>query len=159
VIPNKSLRQEIVDLLCLVYHEARNVRHAIRKGVIVGKRYAALVNLPTNRDQAWIAMEPVRREALETSSIEKAAAVFQRRFGHSLDELTELYLQPFWKNSRYGGNKWAPICSKVQQLVEAKDAQERLVDLILKMQHNTGVVGDKLRKLKAEASRRAHERR
>ena len=51
---------EVVDLLCLVYHEARNVRHPIKKGLIDSTLYKALVNLPTGRGKAWVAMESTR---------------------------------------------------------------------------------------------------
>ncbi len=150
---------EVVDLLCLVYHEARNVRHAVKKGLVDGESYKALVNLPASRSEAWAAMERVRREAVGAGSAGSAVAVFRRRFGRSLDELEELYRAPFWRNSAYGGNKWAPICSMVRELVEALDSSENarageLLGLIPTMGHNTGLVGEKLHRLKASTGER-----
>jgi hypothetical protein len=42
------VQEVVVDLLCLVYHEARNVRHAVKKGLVVGEPYKALTTLPNN---------------------------------------------------------------------------------------------------------------
>jgi len=94
VVQRNLLLHEVVDFLCLVYHEARNVRHLIKKSLIDGAPYKALVNLPTGRDEARAAMAPARREAARASSAESAARVFHRRFSRSLDELEELYRAP-----------------------------------------------------------------
>jgi hypothetical protein len=158
VIARDSTLEEIVDLLCLVYHEARNVRHVIKKGLVGGEPYKALVNLPTNREEAWAAIEQVRREAVKAGSAGSAAAVFQRRFGRSLGDLEQLYRAPFWKNSAYGGNKWVPICSKVRELVEALDSGQtaqagELRRSIPTMEHNTGLVREKLCRLKGSAGK------
>jgi hypothetical protein len=82
-----------------------------------------------------------------------AAAVFQRQYGLALAELTDLYEKPFWKGSAYGGNAWAPISTKVRDLVSAMaggdSARAReLREELLSMSHNTGKVAQKLNRLK-----------
>jgi hypothetical protein len=103
-------------------------------------------------------MERVRREAVGGGTATSARAVFLRRFAWDLNELVGLYRASFWKNSPYGGNKWAPICSTVRELVEALESgenarAEELCELIPRMEHNTGLVSDKLRKLKSACKR------
>lgn len=41
-----------VDLVCLTYHEGRNVRHLIKQGHLDSPRFDTLRSLPTNRDNA-----------------------------------------------------------------------------------------------------------
>jgi hypothetical protein len=141
--------EEIVDLICLVYHEARNVRHPIKKGRVADPSpFARLVALPTSRDAAWIAMAATRDEARQAGGIEKARQVFARRFGPDLADLHRLYAMPVWKDSALGGNKWVQISAKLGELVDADDAC-RTVDEILDMSHNTGTVRDKLAQLRS----------
>ena len=51
----------LAELVCLVYHEARNVRHPIKAGMLpkAGK-YAKLTSAPTHRLDAWKAMAGIR---------------------------------------------------------------------------------------------------
>ncbi len=69
-----------------------------------------------------------------------------------LDELSDLYSNPGWRGTAYGGNGWLPITLKVRELGVAIDAGDepgalRLVGQILQSSHNTGKVGDKLKEL------------
>jgi hypothetical protein len=111
-----------------------------------------LVSLPVNRDGAWRAMETIRQEAASAGTAREVAGAFEVRFGVSLAELEELYRVPVWKDSLYGGNKWAPICGAVRDLVEASVAGNsgrvgELLEAILRMAHNTGTVETKLASL------------
>lgn len=143
----------VIDLVCLVYHEARNVRHPIKKGLEKdSSKYARLISLPRNRIDAWNQMERVRNEALKGRSILRAIKIFENEYGVSLDDLVNLFYQPFWKDSLYGGNKWGPICSEIAILV-IKAIQKKENDivanimLIHSMRHNTGSVAEKIKEL------------
>lgn len=143
-----------VDYLCLVYHEARNVRHLIRSSLVEAGRYERLRALPTNRDEAWVSMGALRREAKAHGSAAGAVSVFLRRFGLSPDELLELYRSPHWKSAVIGGNRWAAIADAVVRLGDALDGGQTATALDLlrripQMCHNTGQVGEKLRRLLA----------
>ena len=146
---------QLVDLICLVYHEARNVRHPIKSGAITEKMpYLKLTQLSRNREQAWLQMARVRDIAVDADSAEGAASVFKMEYGLSLDDLSHLNEQSFWKGSAYGGNRWAPICKSVLELVEAMTEgdscrSELLLKDIPKMPHNTGTVVAKLSDLKS----------
>jgi hypothetical protein len=151
---NNSTIENLVDLICLLYHEARNVRYPIKAGKIQdGDKYGKLINLPNNKYQAWRHMSKVRTKAIATQVPADASKVFKREFGLSLEDLLELYLAPCWKDSAYGGNKWAPICSRVRDLIEARESGDeahyaQLFETILRMEHNTGTVERKLHGLK-----------
>ena len=150
-----SQLRQLVDLICLVYHEARNVRHPIKKGAITDKMpYLKLTQLSHKKEQAWLQMARVRDNAVNADSAEGAASVFKKEYGVNLDDLLHLYEQSFWKGSAYGGNRWAPICKSVLELVEAMTdgdgcRSELLLKDIPKMSHNTGTVVAKLSDLKS----------
>jgi hypothetical protein len=145
----------IVDLICLLYHEARNVRHPIKAGKLTdAQKYARLVNLPNNRIEAWQVMETLRARAVDSGTAEAARKTFEQFFGVTLRDLVTLYELPIWRHSAYGGNKWAAISLKVQDFVEAirTEALARSEDLyceIMTMRHNTGQVAEKLRRLRS----------
>ena len=147
--------RELVDLICLVYHEARNVRHPVRNGrVNDADRYHGLIHgLAANRKDAWRQMDAVRDRAVRAGSAAGAAAAFQAQYRLDLAELTELYEKPFWRGSAYGGNAWAPISARVRELVSAiaggdNARASELREEILSMAHNTGKVARKLTRLK-----------
>ena len=146
---------QVVDLICLIYHEARNIRHPLRAGKLVHtSQYASLVSLPKNRDDAWRRMSDLRSHAASSGSIEAATDSFERVFGLNLPDVAALYRMPIWKHSAYGGNKWAEIGTKVCDLVDAMTAgagsrTEELYREIISMHHNTGRVAEKLDRLKA----------
>jgi hypothetical protein len=148
--------QNLIDIICLVYHEARNVRHPIKAGKLPkDQKYYKLLNLPHNRDDAWLQMAGVREKAAHCQTARDAAQVFQNEYGLGLEELFALYREPCWKGSLYGGNKWAPICSKLISLLEAIESGDarkgsQFLKEIIKMEHNTGTVEQKLKKLKKE---------
>ena len=145
--------QRIVEIICLVYHEARNIRHPIDADKLqCDPRYRALRNLPRNKCKAWTEMTNRREKAALTGSARGAADEFERFFVLSLDELHELYRCPFWRDSDRGGNQWAGISRRVKELVEMADDAEgacvaATIEEILGMCHNTGKVGVKLQEL------------
>ncbi len=148
--------QALVELICLCYHEARNVRHPLRQGKVApDAKYAALLNLAHNRDDAWQQMGMLRAKAPCAQTPRGAAHVFQKSYGLSLEDLSELFGAPCWKDSACGGNKWSAICSRVCDLLQSLERRDesctaQLVDTILGMRHNTGKVGEKLLALNSD---------
>ena len=96
---NVQLR-DVVDLICLPYHEARNVRHPIKaKKLPSDSKYKKLLNLPNNRDKAWRHMVKIRNKAAAVRTARQAAHVFQAEYDLTLDELSVLFHSPCWKDS------------------------------------------------------------
>lgn len=147
---------QLSDFVCLLYHEARNVRHPIKAGKLDNDlKYQRLISLPKNKYAAWQEMAKVRERARKAQNTIDVANVFREEYSISLEDIFNLYKSPCWKNSAYGGNKWAPICSKIISLVEAIESgmDIRVAELlgeIRAMEHNTGRVEDKLSDLKRQ---------
>jgi len=150
---NDNIRS-LIDFICLLYHEARNIRHPIKAGKLPEEpKYFKLFALSKNRDEAWQQMGRLRNKAASFSQISEIRYLFQTEYGISIGELLILYQEPCWKGSLYGSNKWAPISCKIIELLEAIDSGDnlkssKLFEIIPKMEHNTGTVEEKLRKLK-----------
>ncbi|MCX5888704.1 MAG: hypothetical protein NTY36_04545 [Deltaproteobacteria bacterium] len=148
-----ELLRTFVDFICLLYHEARNVRHPIKEAKLAKEeKYLRLLNLPNNRDEAWVEMAKLREKASEYDNADKIINLFQKKYEISLQGILALYKEPCWKNTSYGGNRWAPICFKVLELVETIKTgdivnSKQLIIEILKMEHNTGLVCEKLYRL------------
>jgi hypothetical protein len=156
----KSVVSQFVDYLCLLYHEARNVRHLIKRGYVEAARFQKLQSLPTKKFDAWVKLEPLRAKSSAANSASAAVEVFVQYFGLSIRDLAELFEDPHWKNSSSGGNAWAGITACVDHLKDSIDHHDAVeVDGLLKqlplMRHNTGMVGDKLRSLSTSPSPRA----
>lgn len=149
-----ELLRDLVDFICLLYHEARNVRHPIKQGRLPDHpKYRKLIHLPRNRDEAWQHMAKVRREASMAGTARGIEYAFQQAYDLDINDLLALYQSDCWRATPYGGNRWAPICSKVQDLLEIIDLGDiaRTIgysNAIRLMEHNTGKVGEKLRRLK-----------
>lgn len=144
--------REFVDYVALLYHEARNVRHLIREGYLPPGRFTRLVGLPKNRSAAWEALQDLRTEAKQVDSASEAEAVFCRRLGVSLEDLVLLFQDRHWRHSSRGGNRWADVAtavSKLRDAIERHDlaAASACVSEVALMHHNTGIVGEKLRRL------------
>lgn len=143
-----------IDLVCLAYHEIRNIRHPIKKGQIhYETRFQRIRDLPTNRQEAWLTMTKVRDKAALAKTAAEIASLFQKEYLLSLDDLLELYSADFWRDSAYGGNQWVPITLKIQELIKMVDAGNRnlaveLAGQLLEMRHNTGATGKKLESLR-----------
>jgi len=149
----RGVIEQFADIVTLLFHEGRNVRHLIKKGEDVPAAFLTLRDgLATNRLEAWRQLQPIRRTAAQHLSAKDVQLVFIGRFRLTIDDLVKLYGHPAWKGSGYGGNAWLPIARMASELIILIDSgQEReahqLVELILKSFHNTGKVGDKLRSL------------
>lgn len=137
-------------LVALAYHEARNVRHLRRDGLVAHENCGGLINQPVKSEEAWRAIQPLLQSAAASKSATDAEKAFQRRFGISLEGLVELSRHPGWKSSKFGGNRWAEIDSALIELRDAIDARtntDALFDQVAGMKHNTGTVREKLAKL------------
>ncbi len=146
-------RGDLAALMCLVYHEAQNVRHPLDKRRLRREpRYKLLRSLPSDKFEAWRHLQKLRARPSRESTASGVERVYQQRFGLSLDELQELYSMTVWKDSSRGGNKWASIAAKVRELIATIDSEdtelaEQLRTTVLNMRHHTGQVEDKLRNL------------
>jgi hypothetical protein len=139
-----------VSYICLVYHEARNVRHLIRGRHLDPGPYRRLCeSLATNRYQAWAQLQPLRMRAVQ-EGWGGAHLLFWAHFALSLEELEELYGDAHWKHASLGGNRWREVTHAVIELRDSQppwgDSVEkaRLLREIPLMHHNTGEVGNKL---------------
>src|SRR5579859_609319 len=136
----------------LVYHEARNVRHLIRAGVVEPQEWKYLVALPVNREAAWQALQDARAQARQANDATGVLEVFELRFRVSLTQLVELYGNQAWRSQPYGGNAWKRIAELVRKLAACLDAgrlseAEGLLDALRTVRHNTGTLVDKLSRL------------
>lgn len=143
-----------VDVVALLYHEARNVRHLKRAEHAGLEKYNRLVHLAANRYHAWAQIQELRKSAGRCSSAREAEAVFRGRFRVTLDDLEVLYAHPGWKDSAFGGNEWLKVARRVIRLRDAigrgdVQVQKELLEEILNLCHNTGSVKSKLEELDA----------
>ena len=142
----------LVDYTALVYHEARNVRHLIKKQDIETESWNHLVALPKNKEEAWKELQGICSEAQKTETVRAALLPFERRFKVTLDQLQVLYDHPSWRNSACGGNAWKKITELVRCLAVAlekgqSDEVSRLIVMLSQARHNTGSVVTKLHQL------------
>ncbi len=146
-----------VDFMTVVYHEARNVRHLTKGGVVDGQLYERIIHLDIDRWDAWRKLQPLRVAAKKARSAEEAESVFSNRFGKRLEDLVDLFENPNWRHAKlYGGNRWAGITRAVVEFkgtIEAEDSDRasQLQEHVRGMAHNTpgGTVGGKIRELDA----------
>jgi hypothetical protein len=146
---------QIAELICAVYHEARNVRDPVRLGMVDERtRYAALLGLSTQPRAAWREMSGIRSAAGKANSADMAGEIFTRRFRLTLAELVELYQQPCWSDLPTGGPTWAKIAVKLWELVgihalgdEPRSAQ--LYCRLLEMPIGSGRLVDRLKSLQS----------
>lgn len=136
------------DYVALAYHEARNVRHLVKKGHLDKARCRLLTTvMPTDKHEAWKVLERLRREASGAASARETEAVFQRRFDLSLEDLVAISDDSHWSGTQRGGNQWAQID---RVLIELRAAIARTYELLARlplMPHNTGLLGEKLKSL------------
>lgn len=150
---NEDIIVSFADLVTLLYHEGRNVRHLIKKGHTIDPKFLSLRDgLATNRCQAWKQIQPLRLQASKARSGKEVELIFRQQFKLTLNDLVVLYTHPSWKGTLSGGNAWLPIAHKVKEVRDLldsgrKDEADCLMGLILEMSHNTGKVGEKLRNL------------
>jgi hypothetical protein len=142
----------LADYVSLVYHEARNVRHLIRAGAVRPDKWKYLIALPTNRDDAWKAVQGIRALARRAHNVAAVRRPFDRRFRVSVAELVTLYANEAWRNHPYGGNAWEDIARLVLDAAVALKTgrvseADRLLEALRVARHNTGRVTDKLERL------------
>lgn len=142
------------DILALLYHEGRNVRHLARKSCIpTNSGFLALRDrLARNREEAWRQIQPLRRNAGKAESVAEGQRIFEDWCGLTLDDLVTLYANSGWRGSQYGGNAWLPVANmavELRNLINADRYDEacQLVERILDSSHNTGKIGHKIKNL------------
>lgn len=96
-------------------------------------------------------MASIRKAAVHAGTAKGAAQVFNVRCGLDLEQLRVLFLVADWKRS-CGGEKWASICSKVRELVDALEARDEdriqaMLGELRRARHNNGLAARKLRDL------------
>lgn len=143
---------ELIDYVALVYHEARNVRHLIRKRAVEPESWKCLRGLPVNRNKAWKALQDIRSEAQKAGTVRAALLPFKRGFKVTLEQLQGLYDNPAWRDADYGGNAWKAITELVRRLAVAlengqSDEVSGLLAMLSQAQHNNGSLTTKLRQL------------
>jgi hypothetical protein len=152
-VEESSVLQAFTDLVTLVYHEGRNARHLIHAGLIKDPQpYNRLTYLPRNREKAWKLLQKLRNAAKMRPDAAKVADAYSRHFGLTLEEMSHLFHHEGWRHSKVGGNRWAAITDSViplrDTLVDGRTEEaEKVADRTLSMNHNRGVVVDKLRNL------------
>jgi hypothetical protein len=148
----------LCDLVALVYHESRNVRHLIRQDLLDRERWRYLVALPRDRLDAWKEIAPLRDKAKEAPSAEAVLRLFEVRFHVALRDVGQMLGHRNWRHAKYyGGNAWAGIAKLTIELAEAIDrgdqaGSERLALRARGARHNTGSVREKLLRLEAALS-------
>lgn len=153
MIENPDEFNVLCNYVALIYHESRNVRHLLSKGFLNREPWRFVVSLPTNRDDAWREIAPLRDKAQQNLSVDGALNVFKSRFHVSLIDLSELFANENWKHAKhYGGNAWAGITRLAVQLAEALRSKDRPAVCKIAMQlkesrHNTGLVQEKIAQL------------
>jgi hypothetical protein len=148
----RSDLKKFCDVVALIYHEARNVRHLVRKGLLQEQQWRFLVSLPINREAAWDNISLARGEAYKLS-VDGVLNLFQNRFHVSLNDLREMFANENWRHAKlYGGNAWARITELAIALSEAiekqdSDEAERLLAKLENARHNNGFLTEKLSQL------------
>jgi lipopolysaccharide biosynthesis protein len=152
VIENPEEFNVFCDSIALIYHESRNVRHLLRKGLLNPEPWRFVVSLPTNRDDAWRDIAPLRNKA-RALSVDDALDVFKTRFHVSLSDLSDMFANENWRHAaHYGGNAWAGITKLAVQLAEALRSKDvaavfQIASQLKEAQHNTGSVQGKIAQL------------
>jgi hypothetical protein len=134
------------DAVALLYHEGRNVRHLIRRGLIQPEKWRFLVSLPTNREDAWRTISVSRDESCKQLSVDGALTVWLNRFKVSINDLAEMFANANWRHAKsYGGNAWAEIAGLTAALSDALkneefDTAKRIVTKLQTARHNNGLL-------------------
>lgn len=146
----------LADGLALIYHEARHARHLVNPGYLSAAGWEQLLSLPTNRVKAWKVIHPIRENAANAPTADKALDRFELRFGKNLANLRDLFANEHWKHaSAVGGHAWRSITAAVNSLGEAikrgySDDIEGAAHSLLIAHHNNGLIRDKINELDSE---------
>jgi hypothetical protein len=147
---DRSDLQQFSDLLALIYHEARNVRHLVRQGLIPEQEWRSLISLPANRIEAWKRVSQLRDAAYAQASPDGVLKLFQNQFHVCLYDIRKMFANDNWRHAKaYGGNAWAGITDFAIALAAAirerhPDETEYLLAELSKLRHNNGFLMDKL---------------
>lgn len=151
---NKYIIPTFADLVTLLYHEGRNVRHLIEGGKLSDdtKFLSLRDGLARNRDEAWKQIQPLRQKAADAWSSREVLRVFERKFELNLDDMLSLFGHSSWRGTRRGGNAWLRIARTVKEVSDLLGSNREfeansLMSQILGMCHNTGKVSEKLKNL------------
>lgn len=153
---SKDALPSYIELLALTYHEARNVRQLFRHNAASKHKFGPLADhLGPEPNEAWQRIIPAQKRAAEAESAKDASAVFTESFGCSCEEIAAMFESPAWKRiPMYGGARWAAIARAVIDLGASIDAggdgAAVKVEEIMTTRHNTGLVRDKLARLKGD---------
>ena len=150
MIENHDEFNVFCDSAALIYHESRNVRHLLAKGLLNPEPWRFVVSLPTNRYDAWCEIAPLRDKAQQTLSVDGALNIFKSRFHVSLIDLSEMFANQNWRHAKlYGGNAWAGITRLAVQLADAMRNKDvgvvcTIATQLKEARHNTGSVQEKI---------------
>jgi len=148
-----DLFRTLCDVLALIYHEARNVRHLVRQGLLDREPWRFVVSLPTDREDAWREITGTRDKAKKQVSVDGALRLFDSRFHVSLHDLEQMFANENWRHAKeYGGNAWAGITNLAAKLADAMRNQEmegaeRIMTELRNAHHNNGLLFEKLARL------------
>lgn len=155
--PERRTFEEFVDLVCLVYHEARNVqRPAVCRRLPASFRCDQLLSLSAERHEAWDKMRHVRAKAYSARSVKEVEQTFAEEYHISLDGLERLFNSECWTRGdgghTYGGPKWAEICRRVTALECTLDGSDEAavsaaLSFVRDAEHNSHGPGGVRRKL------------
>jgi hypothetical protein len=117
--------QLLADGLALVYHEARHVRFLTTAGHLPLEPWAAFIDLPRSRIDAWRAILPWRKSAAQQTSGAAAAEVFRSEYERTAAELAVLFAHPQWAHTEaLGGPVWGRVVAFVLTLRDTIDSED-----------------------------------
>jgi len=106
----------LVDGLALTYHEARHVRVLTKAGHLPLDDWAAFIDLPRDRVEAWRTLLPRRQAASLVTDARAAEAVFETEFGRPAAALAVLFSSRHWIEAAVGGQAWRHVMACVLTL-------------------------------------------
>jgi len=115
IAPADAIRL-LADGLALTYHEARHVRVLTKAGHLPLDDWAAFIDLPRDRVEAWRTILPRRQAASLVTDARAAEAVFEAEFGQPAAALAMLFSNPHWLEAAVGGQAWLRVMACVLTL-------------------------------------------
>jgi len=112
----------LADGLALTYHEARHVRVLTKAGHLPLDDWAAFIDLPRDRVEAWRTVLPRRQAASLETDARAAEAVFEAEFGRPAAALAVLFSNPHWIEAAVGGQAWRHVMACVLTLRDTLDS-------------------------------------
>ncbi|HUW08805.1 MAG TPA: hypothetical protein VM537_03705 [Anaerolineae bacterium] len=144
--PKRRVLEDFVDLVCLVYHEARNAQLLDRDRLPANVCYDQLFLVSTSRYVAWRQMKQARAEAYSVTSAREVERIFAEEYSVGLDGLERLFSSECWARLdgryKFGGPKWAEVCRRVTALGRALDGSDEAaisesLSFVLDAEHNS----------------------